>query len=747
MNPIETIWEFVVSELQGTEFCAPVVVSACILFVIFGVWRRFGRWRYRVAAAVMAVGLVVIAWNFFMQWNYCVLYFLAGFLILLPFVCFLILFLWNKHRLGEIRESCEQQSYIEALDLLNAIKFEWLTDKQLCDYQKRRFFLLVKLGSLRKARLYLDEIELKENSFYHFALHILAFASGNMETFFHEIHVAEDSSDLKNDPFLKFQIITNLGVAYAAKGNYHLADEYFRKAIAFYDNQKLQDEELLGIFYYNYAFNCLRLSPNTADWQTVLDECQSRLDMKKTNAQICMLNLRLELMRQAKAPREVIDKLLQEALCKIAGCKLPLKNQVFFASSAARVAWAAQVNPIPFLEILNNNLFIIEDLPPNQRYHIYSELDILFRDLHGPINDPFAALRDRTASYLRAEAENDLRQWQKELPGEAVLARCECLKKMAVLYRGQTPYNRERIISFQRDASRLYHDNMLYLDELHIHQDIIDELLDEHNRDADYRPTCVKEIREHLLAAEKMLSQVSGHPALVEAYIRLGCYWIELDDYEKSINYARLFMSTNISIQNFAPWLRRYYAILLLYMRVILFDQAIKKAAADKRLHSFCKDIRDWFSTYPNHDGKLETMLLGRFLSVSVGKEKIWIPSDASNPQGHTWLWIPDLELNIDLTYSQFVDDEYCHCIFFHKDRHPFESGTSLALQIGQQKEALIFKGVICLQPDSGMNAEIKMFVDNIYDNICSYISQDCPAMEEIMQLLQEFMVPVPIQV
>lgn len=746
MNPFEIIWEFVASELQNTEFWTPAVVSAVIICGTFWLLPKFKRWRYRAGIAAMATGLLVAELKLLMNCNCGLLYLLAGLFILFPPVCFLILFLWNRCHFGKIRKACEQQSYIEALKLLNSIKSGWLTDKQLHNYKKRRFFLLVRLGSLRRARAYLEDICSEKGAFYHFSLHILAFFSGDLKTASQEIQLAEDDEDLKRDPFLQFQIMINHGVCYASEKNYHLADEYFRKAITFYDDRKLRDEELLATFYYNFAFNRLRLSPNTTDWKTALEECQSRLDMKKTNAQICMLNLRLELLRQTEAPREIIDELLQGAISTITGGKLPLKNQVLFASSAARVAWAARVNPIPCLKLLSGNLSVIESLPANQRYEVYAELDILFHDLHGPVNDSFAKLRDRASDYLKNEAESDLRQWRKELPEEAVYARCDCLKKMAALSRNRMSYVRDSVVSFQQNAIRLYHDNGLYLDELHAHQDIMDELLDERNRDEDYRPICVSEMREHLAMAETLLSQLTGHPSLVETYLRLGCYCLDLDEYEKSLSYVRLFWDANISVQNFAPWLRRYYAILLLYTRVILFDQAIKKASADKRLCTFRKDIQDWFATYPRHDGTLDTLLLGRFLSVPIGKTKVWIPTGENEPQGHTWLWIPGLELNIDLTYPQFADDRLCRCIFFHKNRHPFESGTSLTLRISQQQSPLIFEDVICSQIGHELTSEAKTLVDTIYDLLCGYIPRDCPAVEDFTQLMQEFITPVPIR-
>lgn len=95
MNPVETMWEFVVSELQGTEFRTPIVVGACILCTVVGLLRKLERWRYKVAA-VMDVGFVAVEWNLFMKWNYITIYLLVGFLILFPVLCFFHIILMEQ---------------------------------------------------------------------------------------------------------------------------------------------------------------------------------------------------------------------------------------------------------------------------------------------------------------------------------------------------------------------------------------------------------------------------------------------------------------------------------------------------------------------------------------------------------------------------------------------------------------------------------------------------------------------------
>ena len=750
MTPFEIIWEYLSGNLEYTDYWLPVVVCAVIVTVdLWGVPKLRQR-RYQVGAAVMSLGLIVLEFDLLLKWNLPAAHIVSGALLIFPVLCFLVPLLWNKWQIQEIKELCGQRYYVKALEALDSMHTGWLTTKQVCDYQRTRFLALVYLGNLWKAAEYLERIcPNKENqgAFYHFALHILAYHSGDLQTSFSEIKLAENSADVKNDLFLQFQIIMNYGVCYAAEQNYHLADEYFHKAISFYDEKKLRDKDLLVTYYYNVAYNRLRLSPSTTEWSEALDECQARLNMETTDAQISMLNLRLEMLRQTGASREVIDQLLRETFTAVLSKNLPLRNQVFFASSVVRVAWAAQVDPIPALKLLYDNIAIIENLPAQQRYHVYAELENVFRDLRGPSISRFATLKDRVSNYMAQDAECDLRQWQSELPEEAVYERCDCLKKMAVLHRRQGVYDYTQVVTFQQNAIRLYHDSRLYLEELRTHLDVIDELLDERNRDEDHRPSYMDEIRDHLASAEELYLMLDGHPALVDSYIRMGCYYLNVDEYEKGLDYMQLFRNADISVQNFAPWLRRYYATLLLHARAIMFDHAIRAAAEDKQVQTLARDVQNWFAAYPNHDGSLETTLLGRFMSVGVEKIKLWTPDRGPVPQGHFWLWMPPpFGLNIDLTYPQFVNDRLYRCIFFYGDRHPFEAGTSLTLQSVQKDCPFIFEGIAYTPLADAPDPETRQLVDTIYDFVCAHLPGDCPTIEECIQLFREFSEPVPIQ-
>lgn len=150
MSPIEIIWELVSSELGDSDFWPPIAVGAVIVFALFWLLSKIKRWQYRVGAITLAIGLIVAECNLLLEWHCAFLYLLAGLLPVLPALCIFVPFLWNQYRFYRIKKLCKQQSYVEALELLNAVKPMWLTVKQLRNYQKRRFFCLLIWGAYGK---------------------------------------------------------------------------------------------------------------------------------------------------------------------------------------------------------------------------------------------------------------------------------------------------------------------------------------------------------------------------------------------------------------------------------------------------------------------------------------------------------------------------------------------------------------------------------------------------------------------
>lgn len=105
---------------------------------------------------------------------------------------------------------------------------------------------------------------------------------GKHKAEYDEMKLAEDSCNGDTDPLLHFQIIANRGVAYVIAGQFALADDYYKKAIAFAKTADLKDPDLWLNIYYNYVFNLTRLKPDITLQKCldVLEDVKQHIDIE-----------------------------------------------------------------------------------------------------------------------------------------------------------------------------------------------------------------------------------------------------------------------------------------------------------------------------------------------------------------------------------------------------------------------------------------------------------------------------------
>ena len=68
-----------------------------------------------------------------------------------------------------------------------------------------------------------------------------------------------------------------------------------------------------------------------------------------------------------------------------------------------------------------------------------------------------------------------------------------------------------------------------------------------------------------------------------------------------------------------------------------------------------------------------------------------------------------------------------------------------MALCVSRRNNPLIFGGITDLPPEAVPAGAVEAQADALYDFICRHISDDCPKIEDIASLFQEFMQPIPI--
>ncbi len=743
--------------LKDTDYMIPVFIAVTIIISCFIVIQRLMNKKYPVyvakAAVFISIGLIVLNFNLLL-YNSILLYILSFMLICTS----IVIYLWkvfsiqqNLKRIKHLAESNNiNYNIIASWNLLQSQSIKNMTPKQKKQYKRFRMYLLIKLGSISAVDAIVESFK-DDKAYYHFIQYIKYFSMGKIAEASREIKLAEEACTVDTDPLLHVQILTNRGVNHVCMGNYKIADDYYYTAVKYYKKYKIKEKEVIGTIYYNYAFNKTFMDGDA--WESILEEYKTFLDLRKLDDCISYFNIKMELLRQTGTERLVIEKTVEESFSQIMSLRFPKENKCVFASSTARMAWAARINPSKYLNTLAENMEVIKELPMPARYIAIKDIDLLFIDLHGDIAEKHIKLKKMANDYMLSIAVGDLESYRKDLPEEAILEKCFCYKEVAGLQKKLTSeYDFNKTLSYLNNAISLYHENSLLVDEHICRMAIMDELCSIENLDKDYKLTNPQEMRRQLNTIEAFLPSLEDHNALAEFYLRLSFYCMHLDDYDKCVANYNKFINIPISIEHFAPWVHRYYMITSFAVRTIYFIKAIEKIKASKELVKYVPEVQEWFNTYPEHDGKLASMLLGSFLGYVDKiplKLKIWMDPNFSNgysPRGHSWLWMDELQLNIDITYAQFAGDKYQDCIFYGADRHPFESCESYKIIADAMATGLHFKGAVLNWVSVGdLPPEHREIYDSIYSIITSNIAAECPSPERLTELYIDTMLPVAI--
>jgi hypothetical protein len=468
---------------------------------------------------------------------------------------------------------------------------------------------------------------------------------------------------------------------------------------------------------------------------------------------ITFFNTKLELLRQTEANRVVIDKAVHETFSHLMNSKLPKENKLFFAISLTRIVWATRISPENCLDVIASDIETIFKLPMPNRYYAFKDLNLLFMDLHGDIAESHHKIREAANSYMSNQAESDLESYRKELPKDAIFEKGFCYRESAGLQKKSLDhYDLKKILSYIKSASALYHENSLLIEENICRLDIMDELCDAKNLNENHKIIYRDEMLSQLVEIETYLSTLAEQTNLAEFYLRLCFYCMHLDDYEKCIIYYKKFVMSSVSLEHFAPWLHRYHMYNSFVVRTFYFLKAIQTIKGSKGIIQYPSMVQQWFESFPSHDGFVDSILLGKFMgfsSIIPLKQKTWIDplfKDGSTPRIHTWFWMVPLELNLDITYSQFEDDNYSNCILFDNDRHPLESNTSNKICADMNNTGLNFIGAkqTNLLKD-GLPPEQIIFIDNLYSIIIAHVNPECPTIEKIKALFKDTSFPVEV--
>lgn len=687
-------------------------------------------------------------------------------LVVLIAVCSaLFVYLGARRKLRETIQCTRTESFdyspVAAWRVLESLSPSGLTRRQRVKYEKYRVYIRMLLGNFSGVEEHLEQLRENDKAYYHFLNYVQCTAMGHMEDAAKEIQKAEECATEDTEPLIRAQIILDRGTGYVGIGLYDAADDAFCRAIKYCKHHRLKEKNVWEILYYNYVFNQLRLHPGMTrqQWEPLLEPLKEHLDMKNPSDYMAFSNMRLELLRQTNAGREEIDEELCRSFDFLMRSEIPADNRCVLEASFARMVWSARGNPTDVLRMLERDRKRLLDLPMPARYNCFHQIDIFFADLHGGIVEQYELLKQSAFWYMKNQARQDLEEYRRSLPAEAVHERCFCLKELAGQHqKNPTDYRWEIVVEWFEYAMTVYRENGLELNEIQCRLDIMDEATSPLNMDSEYELTKKTQMKAMLERIEQAIPKFEKHPVMAEIALRLSFYCCVMHDYEKCKTYYEMYahLSEIVSLRHFAPWLHRYCMLVCFTVRTLYFLDAVH--AIQKELIGKEKlTLEDeFFVHFYDRNGVCESIALAMVLGVEDGallKTKLWPLAEGENfcqmtdgIAGHLWLFLPQIGMEIDVTYAQFAQDKDCGRVIFNQQHHPMEKNQSNFLKNRRVAQLPLFAEtyVQTIQKEQ-LLPEQQVALREVSDRIIERLPKECPTVAQIAELYGTTMLPVGV--
>lgn len=247
----------------------------------------------------------------------------------------------------------------------------------------------------------------------------------------------------------------------------------------------------------------------------------------------------------------------------------------------------------------------------------------------------------------------------------------------------------------------------------------------------------------------KDAAKYMDHQVINEIALRMSFYAYRIDDYERCKKYYKEYRRTKhlVSIEQYAPWLHRYYMVVSFAVRVLYVIDAIKAIPTTneflKRNLSIQKTILNFMSEPTEKEYVILGMLLG-FTNIVLLKRLTWKNAPDGSKKVHVWFVFLDFGWEIDIAYNNIVEDVETDRIFFVINQHPLENGLSRFAskknEQGRLSIPLVQKGTFGLG-NFGESEQAEML--EICDMIEKHLPEDCPTIEDLLWCYGDVMVPV----
>ncbi len=594
----------------------------------------------------------------------------------------------------------ERQDPIKAYQELTLIDTEKLSAKDQNYWKQRYGYLLIELGSIRKAAEWIRETNEKDSAWYKMFLSLQAEANGNLEKAKKKMKQALNALKEKEDDEIRMQIFNNYGRMCRIYGNHLEAFQYYGKA-ADLIRQKT-DKDLIHIIYSNLILTACVLKKSQEEIRRLWEEYRNFLNEKRAEDRIALENLKIEFGEQ-EMTREFAQKSYDE-MQKLLAPESMREKRICYEVSSLRVIHMAMGDPKPVLDAISRDMEAILQTELPQRYYLMKEIHS-FPQMP-PLPEEWLLERYKTVfetaeHYMKEQAGEDLERHLASLPAIAVYAYGNTQMELAGLEQIQENYDFSAFYARALSVRSTYEENMLKLEAMMCSLRIVDELFSAPNVDENGDTVREDALKEALEYAEKTAQLLQAHPAYAEAFLKLAYGYIRLCEYEKGSGYYRRFQKCNVAAEHYTVWVQHNIRFVQVVSRVEEYRKILKQLKHDQReKNRLSEQARKWLEQYPECSDEEVTLLFGGLLKEVpvLAKRLRWLEAAEGGvllPKQHFWLcYAPDngadftqTVLELDLCMDRVAGKSDAKRILYFPERHPLQTQTSALLYAHREQE------------------------------------------------------------
>lgn len=651
----------IVTFVQATLFI-DVLLSAAIIKRIKTPWYRKGVLVFLGFASLLAIGIKLRQIQLIVvSFLYC----------LITFVIWVGSWLGFKRGLEKVIEFADptQSCYdeIKAFSFINRIQTEFLTCKQLKDFNRYRVFCHIALGNCNVAKLLLNEGGF-EPALKHFALEVIANNEGDYGKAIEELNAGFATVSDKTDPFIVLQMEHNRAIEHINDGQFRTANDELEKVRLRTKLLNIHNKQFLNLLYVNLLMNKTRLDlpdAGASEGWALIDEYAGTLDLNNGNDRGALFNFKLLLLRQLGAEgSEKACLFADEVEETLTDKKMNEEQRAVAMASLARIAWSDGLNPSRILEFFGTRDLSFKDMKPENRVLVFKNLFLVISNYWS--DSPYLkVIQSVVASYLNNGLNYDLDSWENSLPAEAIKKRALILKERAALCQ-LTKADLGQVTLYLKEAIALLEQGFQIMDALEIRWDLAKTLI----------PSKPEDSLRQLSSIEERLAELGNQPSLGYPYSELClCYGLLGMGHECRDAFLKA-ISFKTVMDHYSPSVRRDVAAASFCARFYLLLEVL---SSPERLTHYLRteEGKDWLKFYPEKMNVLAlNILLGRFLGYEgpIPVERKLTDIGGNRAFVSYWIAVPELGLVFDPSIKK--KDGQRGSVFLH-DGHPLVSHDS----------------------------------------------------------------------